>query len=100
MYRDLIEVDEVWMEDGDVVLGVVADEPELLHYPGLVPAVQDPVALQHEPAPHHLQPGHTTSSLVYRKTNFNSTHCIKGTSKKYLSTIPCEGEDLTQRYSV
>ncbi len=68
MYRDLIEVDEVGMEDGDVVLGVVADEPELLNDPRLVPAVQDPVALQHEPAPHHLQPGHTPTSLVYKKT--------------------------------
>ena len=27
----LVKVDEVWVEDGDVVLGGVADVPELLH---------------------------------------------------------------------
>ncbi len=83
MYRDLIEVDEVGVEDGDVVLGVVADEPELLHDPGLVPAVQDPVALQHEPAPHHLQPRHTTSSLVDKKTNLIQHTVLKEHKTKF-----------------
>ncbi len=84
MYIDLVEVDEVWVEDGDVVLGVVADEPELLHYSGLVPAVQDPVALQHEPAPHHLQPRHTPTSLVDKNTKLIQHIVFQDHQKIYL----------------
>ena len=57
----LIKVDEVGVEDGDVVVGVVADVPQLLHHLGLVPAVEDTVALQHKPATHNLSPRLTVS---------------------------------------
>jgi hypothetical protein len=42
------------MEDGHVEVGVVADLPELLREARLVPRVEDPVALDDEPAPHNV----------------------------------------------
>ncbi len=51
---DLVVIDEVRMEDGHVEVGVVADLPELLREARLVPRVEDPVALDDEPAPHNV----------------------------------------------
>ncbi len=42
------------MEDGHVEVGVVADLPELLREARLVPRVEDPVALDDEPAAHNV----------------------------------------------
>ena len=53
----LVKVDEVWVEDGDVVLGGVADVPELLHQLRLVVGVEDPVTLQDEPGAHDVLGG-------------------------------------------
>ena len=53
----LVKVDEVWVEDGDVVLGGVADVPELLHQLRLVVGVEDPVSLQDEPGAHDVLGG-------------------------------------------
>ena len=53
----LVKVDEVGMEDGHVVLGGVADVPELLHQLRLVVGVEDPVPLQDEPRAHDVLGG-------------------------------------------
>ncbi len=55
----LVVVDEVGMENGDVERGPVADLPQLLRQPRLVPGVQDPVALDHEPAANNVLLGYT-----------------------------------------
>ena len=51
---DLVIIDEVGMEDGDVEVWAVADLPQLLRQARLVTRVEDPVALDHEPAPHYV----------------------------------------------
>ena len=50
----LVEVDEVGVEDRDVVLGLVADLPQLSDDLGLLAGVADVVALQDEPAAHDV----------------------------------------------
>lgn len=48
------------MEDGDVVVGTVADLPQLGDDPRLVVGVGDVEPLEHEPAPDNVLLLHTT----------------------------------------